>query len=185
MYEPQNLRQTLRRDRQTASPMERGRRQHGSCQGCHDRRRQRSSSWQTPHRQQGPSRDLVAKRARDAQDPLRMVIVCDMWLTGFDAPSMHTMYVDKPMQGHGLMQAIARVNRVFRDKTGGSRCRLHRHRPSTSSRRCNSIPSGTNPTPASMRTRPLPPCRKNTRWSAICTTGLTISRPWPDPPNIG
>lgn len=64
-------------------------------------------------------RDLLAKRARDPQDPLKLVIVRDMWLTGFDAPCMHTMYVDKPMQGHGLMQAIARVNRVFRDKPAG------------------------------------------------------------------
>jgi type I site-specific deoxyribonuclease, hsdR family len=62
---------------------------------------------------------LLAKRARDASDPLKLVIVRDMWLTGFDAPCMHTMYVDKPMQGHGLMQAIARVNRVFRDKPAG------------------------------------------------------------------
>ena len=64
-------------------------------------------------------RDLLVKRARDPQDPLRLVIVRDMWLTGFDAPSMHTMYIDKPMRGHGLMQAIARVNRVFRDKPAG------------------------------------------------------------------
>ena len=64
-------------------------------------------------------RDLLAKRARDPKDPLKFVIVRDMWLTGFDAPCMHTMYVDKPMQGHGLMQAIARVNRVFRDKPAG------------------------------------------------------------------
>jgi type I restriction enzyme, R subunit len=64
-------------------------------------------------------RDLLAKRARDPEDPLRIVIVRDMWLTGFDAPSMHTMYIDKPMRGHGLMQAIARVNRVFRDKPAG------------------------------------------------------------------
>lgn len=64
-------------------------------------------------------RDLLAKRARDPNDPLRIVIVRDMWLTGFDAPSMHTMYIDKPMRGHGLMQAIARVNRVFRDKPAG------------------------------------------------------------------
>ena len=63
-------------------------------------------------------RDLKA-RAKDADDPLEIVIVRDMWLTGFDAPSMHTMYVDKPMQGAGLMQAIARVNRTFRDKPGG------------------------------------------------------------------
>jgi type I restriction enzyme R subunit len=64
-------------------------------------------------------RDGLAKRARDPDDPLRLVLVRDMWLTGFDAPCMNTMYVDKPMQGHGLMQAIARVNRVFRDKPGG------------------------------------------------------------------
>ena len=64
-------------------------------------------------------RDALAKRARNATDPLRMVIVRDMWLTGFDAPSMHTMYIDKPMRGHGLMQAIARVNRVFQDKPAG------------------------------------------------------------------
>ena len=64
-------------------------------------------------------RDLLAKRAKKADDELKLVIVRDMWLTGFDAPSMHTMYVDKPMKGHGLMQAIARVNRVFKDKPGG------------------------------------------------------------------
>ena len=64
-------------------------------------------------------REALAKRFREPGDPLRMVLVRDMWLTGFDAPSLHTMYVDKPMRGHGLMQAIARVNRVFRDKPGG------------------------------------------------------------------
>ena len=64
-------------------------------------------------------RDLLAKRIKDPGDPLRLVIVRDMWLTGFDVPCMHTMYVDKPMRGHGLMQAIARVNRVFRDKPAG------------------------------------------------------------------
>jgi type I restriction enzyme R subunit len=64
-------------------------------------------------------REELAKRFRDPGDPFRLVIVRDMWLTGFDAPSLHTMYVDKPMRGHGLMQAIARVNRVFRDKPGG------------------------------------------------------------------
>jgi type I restriction enzyme R subunit len=64
-------------------------------------------------------RDDLAKRARDPKDLLRLVLVRDMWLTGFDAPCMNTMYVDKPMRGHGLMQAIARVNRVFKDKPGG------------------------------------------------------------------
>src|SRR6476660_9879234 len=64
-------------------------------------------------------RELQAKRAKNPNDELKIVIVRDMWLTGFDAPCMHTMYVDKPMKGHGLMQAIARVNRVFRDKPAG------------------------------------------------------------------
>lgn len=64
-------------------------------------------------------RDTLAKRMKDNNDELKIVIVRDMWLTGFDVPSMHTMYIDKPMQGHGLMQAIARVNRVFKDKSGG------------------------------------------------------------------
>ena len=64
-------------------------------------------------------RELLAKRAKAPDDPLKLVIVRDMWLTGFDAPSMHTMYIDKPLRGHGLMQAIARVNRVFRDKPAG------------------------------------------------------------------
>ena len=74
--------------------------------------------WQ-PHIRNKPRREALAKRFRDPDDPLRIVLVRDMWLTGFDAPSLHTMYVDKPMRGHGLMQAIARVNRVFRDKPGG------------------------------------------------------------------
>ena len=64
-------------------------------------------------------RELLAKRIKDPDDALKLAIVRDMWLTGFDAPSLHTMYVDKPMRGHGLMQAIARVNRVFRDKPAG------------------------------------------------------------------
>ena len=74
--------------------------------------------WQ-PHIRNKARREALAKRFRDAGDPLRIVLVRDMWLTGFDAPSLHTMYVDKPMRGHGLMQAIARVNRVFKDKPGG------------------------------------------------------------------
>lgn len=64
-------------------------------------------------------RKALAERMKDESDPLKLVIVRDMWLTGFDAPCMHTLYVDKPMQGHNLMQAIARVNRVFKDKPGG------------------------------------------------------------------
>ena len=64
-------------------------------------------------------RSATARQAGDPRDPFQIVIVRDMWLAGFDAPSLHTMYVDKPMRGHGLMQAIARVNRVFKDKPGG------------------------------------------------------------------
>jgi len=74
--------------------------------------------WQ-PHIRNKPRREALAKRFKDPADPLKLVIVRDMWLTGFDAPCLHTMYVDKPMRGHGLMQAIARVNRVFKDKPGG------------------------------------------------------------------
>ena len=74
--------------------------------------------WQ-PHIRNKQRREALASRFRDPDDPLRVVLVRDMWLTGFDAPSLHTMYVDKPMRGHGLMQAIARVNRVFKDKPGG------------------------------------------------------------------
>jgi type I restriction enzyme, R subunit len=61
----------------------------------------------------------LAERMKDPDDPLKLVIVRDMWLTGFDAPALHTLYIDKPMRGHNLMQAIARVNRVFKDKPGG------------------------------------------------------------------
>jgi type I restriction enzyme R subunit len=64
-------------------------------------------------------REALANRFRDPADPFKIVLVRDMWLTGFDAPSLHTMYLDKPMRAHGLMQAIARVNRVFKDKPGG------------------------------------------------------------------
>ena len=74
--------------------------------------------WQA-HIRNKPRRETMAKRFRDSDDHFNMVLVRDMWLTGFDAPSLHTMYVDKPMRGHGLMQAIARVNRVFMDKPGG------------------------------------------------------------------
>ena len=74
--------------------------------------------WQ-PHIRTKTRREALAKRFRDAGDPFKIVLVRDMWLTGFDAPSLHTMYVDKPMRSHGLMQAIARVNRVFKDKPGG------------------------------------------------------------------
>jgi type I restriction enzyme R subunit len=76
------------------------------------------ADWQ-PHIRNKPRREGLAHRFRDPNDGFKLVLVRDMWLTGFDAPSLHTMYIDKPMHGHGLMQAIARVNRVFKDKPGG------------------------------------------------------------------
>jgi type I restriction enzyme, R subunit len=72
-----------------------------------------------PHIYSAQTKKRLEKRFKDPKDPLRLVIVRDMWLTGFDAPCVHTLYVDKPMKGHNLMQAIARVNRVFKDKQGG------------------------------------------------------------------
>ncbi|WP_193090687.1 type I restriction endonuclease subunit R [Advenella sp. FME57] len=72
-----------------------------------------------PHIYNTQTKKRLEKRFKDPTDPLKLVIVRDMWLTGFDAPCVHTMYIDKPMKGHNLMQAIARVNRVFRDKQGG------------------------------------------------------------------
>ncbi len=74
--------------------------------------------WQE-HIRNKPRRKTIGDRLKDPKDPLRLVIVRDMWLTGFDAPCLHTLYIDKPMNGHNLMQAIARVNRVFGDKEGG------------------------------------------------------------------
>jgi type I restriction enzyme R subunit len=76
------------------------------------------ADWQA-HIRNKPKREALAKRFRNPNDSFKLVIVRDMWLTGFDAPSLHTMYVDKPMRGHGLMQTIARVNRTFKDKEGG------------------------------------------------------------------
>lgn len=72
-----------------------------------------------PHIRSKNDRKKISSRLKDEKDPLKMVIVIDMWLTGFDAPVLHTLYLDKDMSGHNLMQAIARVNRVFRDKPGG------------------------------------------------------------------
>ena len=77
-----------------------------------------NTAWQ-PHIRTKIASEAIAKRYKDPSDELKLVIVRDMWLTGFDCPSMHTMYLDKPMNGHNLMQAIARVNRVFKDKPGG------------------------------------------------------------------
>jgi type I restriction enzyme, R subunit len=76
------------------------------------------ADWQD-HIRNKARRERLAERFKDPEDYLKMVLVRDMWLTGFDAPSLHTMYMDKPMRGHGLMQAIARVNRVFKEKPGG------------------------------------------------------------------
>jgi type I restriction enzyme R subunit len=74
--------------------------------------------WQ-PHIRTKSQRKVIEKRLKDSEDNLELVIVCDMWLTGFDVPPLHTMYIDKPLKGHTLMQSIARVNRVYKDKPGG------------------------------------------------------------------
>jgi type I restriction enzyme R subunit len=72
-----------------------------------------------PHVRNKLKRKALAERLKDPKDKLKLAIVRDMWLTGFDAPALHTLYLDKPMRGHNLMQAIARVNRVYKDKEGG------------------------------------------------------------------
>ena len=76
------------------------------------------NSWQE-HIRNKERRQYLAERFKDTKDPFKIAIVRDMWVTGFDAPILNIMYIDKPMKGHTLMQAIARVNRVFRDKPGG------------------------------------------------------------------
>ena len=119
LHEPAHLRRPVQRDREAAAGLAPRRRRQGHHQDRDDRLgRPTRSDWQ-PHIRNKPRREELAKRFKDAKDPFKLVIVRDMWLTGFDAPCLHTMYVDKPMRGHGLMQAIARVNRVFKDKPGG------------------------------------------------------------------
>jgi type I restriction enzyme R subunit len=117
-HEPGDLRPSLQRDRETAARMARHRPEKGAIKivmtgSASDKALLR------PHIYSGQIKKRLEKRFKDPADPLRLVIVRDMWLTGFDAPCVHTLYVDKPMKGHNLMQAIARVNRVFKDKQGG------------------------------------------------------------------
>ena len=123
------------------------------------------------------ARKRLAERFKAPHDDLRLVIVCDMWLTGFDCPPAHTMYLDKPLAGHNLMQAIARVNRVYGDKPGGL------------SWTCWAWPTSwqmrSRPTPRPVarakpsgrcRTRPCPPCRRPSRNYVASSTGATTSR---------
>ena len=91
----------------------------GVHQDRHDGQCHRSAGLAETHPQQGTPRENLPNVSKIRDDPFKIVIVRDMWLTGFDVPPLHTMYIDKPMQGHGLMQAIARVNRVYKDKPGG------------------------------------------------------------------
>ena len=118
LHEPPDLHRPLPRAGPPAPGMARRRREPRRAESRDDRQGVRPARLAAAHRQQGPSRGAGQTVPRPGRS-LRMVLVRDMWLTGFDAPSLHTMYVDKPMRGHGLMQAIARVNRVFRDKPGG------------------------------------------------------------------
>jgi len=113
--------------------------------------------WQ-PHIGTKAPRDLLAKRTKDPKDALKLVIVRDMWLTGFDAPLMHTTYIDKPMKGHGLMQAVARVNRVFRDKPAASSSS-----PTTSKTLSASIPAPISARPESTKPKRSPCFLRSTR----------------------
>jgi type I restriction enzyme R subunit len=92
-----------------------GKKRAGETEGAYAARSARTKY----HGRTKPQRERLASRLKDNDDPLKLVILCDMWLTGFDCPSLHTMYLDKPLAGHNLMQAIARVNPVFGDKPGG------------------------------------------------------------------
>ena len=118
LHEPSHLRGPVQRNRRAASRLAPRRRRPGRNQDRDDRLRIGPAGLAAAHPQQtapqGAGRPVQGPKTRS-----KIVIVRDMWLTGFDAPCLHTMYVDKPMRGHGLMQAIARVNRVFRDKPGG------------------------------------------------------------------
>ena len=120
LHEPPHLRRALRRHREAAPDGTATMTRAGAIKVVMTGAASDPPAWQA-HIGKRPKarRELLAKRAKNPDDPLKLVIVRDMWLTGFDAPCMHTMYVDKPMKGHGLMQAIARVNRVFRDKPAG------------------------------------------------------------------
>ena len=119
LHEPAHLRRPLRRASSRSARSGTDDDDGGRDQGRHDRLGHRSARVAAAHpqRRRGARRSPAASRTPTTRSSI--VIVRDMWLTGFDAPCLHTMYVDKPMRGHGLMQAIARVNRVFRDKPGG------------------------------------------------------------------
>jgi type I restriction enzyme R subunit len=136
-----------------------------------------------PHIRNKPRREVLAGRFRDPSDPFRIVIVRDMWLTGFDAPSLHTMYVDKPMRGHGLMQTIARVNRVFGTSRADSSWTTWAS-PKSSRRRWQRTPRAVAPAGRpSTRPRPWRSCSARTRSAVASSTGSTGrpgSRGWRD-----
>ncbi len=120
LHEPAHLRGAVRRRSSKLRPeWHSDDDDDGRDQGRDDRLGVRSARLAAAHPQQGRGARRWPSASRTPNDPFKIVIVRDMWLTGFDAPCLHTMYVDKPMRGHGLMQAIARVNRVFKDKPGG------------------------------------------------------------------
>ena len=131
--------------------------------------------WQQ-HIRNKSRREELANRFRNPADPLKLVLVRDMWLTGFDAPSLHTMYIDKPMRGHGLMQAIARVNRVFRDKPGGLVVDYLGLAHELKQALATYTQSGGTGTTAIDQGRLFEPCSRSTRsaWiSSMASTGLT------------
>jgi len=133
-----------------------------------------------PHVHPKDVRKKLKLRAKDPDDPLEIVIVRDMWLTGFDAPAMHTMYVDKPMQGAGLMQAIARVNRTFRDKPGG--LIVDYIGVATNLRQALAEYSPSDRRPGSRSRTLLPSCWKSTTSSVACCTAAPTTPRRTSPP---
>ena len=122
-------------------------------------------------------REGLARRFKDPNSGFRLVIVCDMWLTGFDCPPMHTMYLDKPLAGHNLMQAIARVNRVFGEKPGGVVVDFLGVSPTSFVPPCTHTRRQAAKAPpfGRFRPRPCPLCSANTKHCAISSTGSTTS----------
>ena len=179
VHEPAHLRRALRRDRQAPARVALDDDATGKIKVV-----MTGSAADGPefHRTSAASRARreLKERAKDPDDPLELVIVRDMWLTGFDAPSMHTMYVDKPMQGAGLMQAIARVNRTFRDKPGGLVVDYIGIAESLCEPRSPTTPSGTATArrSAPRSRRPWLSSRRNTRSAASCSTAVRGGRRW-------
>ena len=152
-------------------------------QGRDDRKRLRSTDWQ-PHIRNKTRREALAKRFRNPDDPLRMVLVRDMWLTGFNAPSLHTMYVDKPMRGHGLMQAIA-GSTGYQGQAGGLVVDYIGLAHELKKALATYTDSGGTGKPQSTRARRSGPCWRSMRSAVACFTASTGLHGPPDRPRNG